>query len=684
MKRRRDPRKAFTLVEVLIAATLSLVLIGLVVQIFATVGATASETRSVIQIIDGLRTARIIMQADLSNTTAEMLPLKIDRADGYFEYVEGPNGPIFPGLGASPIAVAYDMNQTDTAGAPVADSTVGDTDDILMFTAQAPTGSYFHGRTRSSSLVLDQNGKQWPIPCDSTAQASQAEICYFMRGDTLYRRVLLINPTAGVNGVIDPTVFLCSQYPQSLTNPADSYVKPTGTNTWSSNPSPPQPIWDIAFYDKFDLSVHQEGGVYDLTTNAGGFQPPVLVANTLAALAKRQYRYGHQPWVYPFDVRFWDTRQWTNPATNVPGGFLGLPTLRECTAYLGALGAGSGIAIWPYPLYDNPTAATALKPLPNGVSPGASGVAVQNLWGSAQPSNMPMLPYSGLPLIYPFPTGAYPATYQPISDVPASPTGRLWLTAAKGGVFDLWRNPYPLDQQDPLTGAIYAFSSAYQPANTVNVNFSTRYADDVLLTHVLSFDVKAWDPTAPTIQTTAVIGGMPPGTYMPGDLGYVQIINAWASGGEQVLRQSLLPVTASPTPGFTVAQGAYVDLNYLGAVIQPYLAAGNIQMTEALSNVSVFSGPGIAQFSSGLGMLYDTGSFSYENDGIDQNMNGIIDDYTNGIDDNGIGGVDDLTEVEGPVPYPVALKGIQVKIRVYDPDSRQIREVTLTQDFLGE
>lgn len=69
-----------------------------------------------------------------------------------------------------------------------------------------------------------------------------------------------------------------------------------------------------------------------------------------------------------------------------------------------------------------------------------------------------------------------------------------------------------------------------------------------------------------------------------------------------------------------------------------------------------------------------------ENDGIDQTENGIIDEFTNGIDDNGIG-VDDLTEVEGPTPYPVPLKGIQIKIRIFDPDSREIREVTVTSDF---
>lgn len=31
-------------------------------------------------------------------------------------------------------------------------------------------------------------------------------------------------------------------------------------------------------------------------------------------------------------------------------------------------------------------------------------------------------------------------------------------------------------------------------------------------------------------------------------------------------------------------------------------------------------------------------------------------------------------------PYPVPLKGILIRIRVVDPDSRQIREVTVTED----
>lgn len=635
---RSSARRGFTLVEVMIAAALTLMMMAVVVQLFARVGGVAADTRAVTQLNDRLRAARIILQSDLANVTAEMRPpLRSNMGLGYFEYVEGPDGPVFKGTQA-----AYNINETDASGNLLPDTTVGDPDDILMFTARAADGGFFSGRARYLATLVTPNG---PVqtPMDGMTKSSTAEICYFVRGDTLYRRVLLIAPTIGNNGVVDPILYLRSSYnpPVSTGNPPYAY--------------------DINFYDKFDVSVRQEGGIYDLTTTN---QRPMVVANTLNDLTLRQNRYGHQPWVYPHDVRFWDARLWNNPATNVPGAFLGLPTLRECTFYTNTQQQNSGIARWPFPLFDSQNDPT----LPYG------GQEVQNLWGLAMPSGSPFLPYSALPYIYPYPnTNA--AAYQPVTTVPGSPTGRMVLTATKGAPYDIWENPYPLDQQDPLTGSIYAFSSAYQPPNWVNVDFSTRYSDDILLQHVLSFDVKAWDPTAPTLITTTVIGGVPPGMYQPGDLGFTQIIANWASNG--TLATNLDPTTSA----FVAAQGNYVDLNYLGSLIATYSNSGNTAMVNTLSAVSVFSGPGVAQNASGLGMLYDTGSFSYENDGIDQNGDGIVDNYTNGIDDNGIGGVDDLTEIEGPVPYPVPLKGIQIKIRMFDPDSREIREVTVTEDF---
>ena len=99
--------------------------------------------------------------------------------------------------------------------------------------------------------------------------------------------------------------------------------------------------------------------------------------------------------------------------------------------------------------------------------------------------------------------------------------------------------------------------------------------------------------------------------------------------------------------------------------------------------------------------VYCTWSSHYEHDGVDQDEGGSgpVDEGSNGFDDpvdaagkhyrsssppsiapNGV--VDEPDEMETSPPYPVPLRGIQIKIRVFEPDSRQIREVTVVQDFL--
>ncbi len=35
-------------------------------------------------------------------------------------------------------------------------------------------------------------------------------------------------------------------------------------------------------------------------------------------------------------------------------------------------------------------------------------------------------------------------------------------------------------------------------------------------------------------------------------------------------------------------------------------------------------------------------------------------------------------------PYPFPLRGVQITLRVYEPDTRQVREVTVVQDFLPD
>jgi len=154
-----------------------------------------------------------------------------------------------------------------------------------------------------------------------------------------------------------------------------------------------------------------------------------------------------------------------------------------------------------------------------------------------------------------------------------------------------------------------------------------------------------WDPMAPVLE---VRSGTAATAVMPGDVGYVTALGRASSR--------------------IISRGAYVDLDY------------------ALGNAGTpFDGPGVIRpgVPSTTGVLYyDTWSTHYEKDGIDQNGDGVIDSGTNGFDDNGNGVVDDPTEMETSPPYPAPLRGIQIKIRCFEPDSRQIREVTVVQEFL--
>jgi hypothetical protein len=49
-----------------------------------------------------------------------------------------------------------------------------------------------------------------------------------------------------------------------------------------------------------------------------------------------------------------------------------------------------------------------------------------------------------------------------------------------------------------------------------------------------------------------------------------------------------------------------------------------------------------------------------------------------------VNGIDDELERETSPPYPIPLRGIQVRVRIIDPDSRQVRQMTVASDFTPE
>lgn len=576
---------AFTLVEVLVATAVTLLLMAIVVSIFSYVSEGMAESRAIMEMSDQLRNAKHQLQCDLSGATAPTIPPLNPAANlGYFEYVEGPIGPVTP--------------QYTT------DSSLGDPDDILMFTA-CSLDRPFIGRNGSWSKVTESR---------------TAEICWFMRGTTLYRRVLLVKPD----------------------------LSPASRIT----------------YRDWDLSIRAQGGEFDRTPLApgidsmkgqGGRSRLRAVPNSLGDLTKRENRYGHQPLVFPHDVRFWNTTSDGRPG-------LGLPTLYE-----------SSVSNWPLPLYE--------------VNDGRKLRCFM-----VQSPLYPNDPYAKL--IVPSAVTTNSATAQP----PITDEGFLLLQAKSAF------NPYLRTRQH-----VAQINSASERLSTFNSG-SNRAEADVMLRNVLSFDVKAWDPGAPVFR---VIGdpGDPAGSsalIIPGDYGYTK---HGTIGALQDFASNRRPNEVQ-LAGF----GAYVDLNYMcrkrnntattATVEQLYvqrLAALESQLLlepgtfprphfggpgdprSGLRGTEPFAGTNPPAGIIRLASTYCTWSTHYESDGIDQDADGNADQGANGIDDGGIIGViDDPLERETAPPYEKPLRGIQVKIRCYEPDTRQVREVTLVHDFLPE
>ena len=563
--------RGYTLVELLAATTLTLVMMGMVVTIFGTVTRVVSDSRAVLEMTERLRGAKARLQNDLECLTVVVSPPRDPAAnEGYFEIIEGRIGPVVPpapwpvdaaSLGITDVPVPVDA---DTG---MADTTVRDFDDILMFTVRSRKdpfiGRYGYYDTAASQFKF------------VTIESHEAEVAWFVRGHTLYRRVRLIAPhvladldVVGSDGVVGP---------------ADLTALRVDTSTYG-------------FFGVYDISARP-------ATDAAGNNG--WVPNTLGDLTIRENRFGHR--VHPADGNaLYRLESW---------GQMGLPTLRECSH-------------------------------PNWMT-----------W-----TNVNSRP--GFPV--------------PVSQI------------------DLWNYPHPwqpLNAGDPpvvepVTGTVLQYGNM---GNVIGYE-GPRVAEDVILTNVIGFDVKVWDPQAPILRGVNDLGtplDLTDESARPdyGSIGSVHL--AQGDFGYNLALAHYMVEMAKPNPAdriaayFPVNRGSYVDLGY------PYYSLNAYGLLPS-SYATTFSSR----------RWYDTWSSSYEHDGVDQDGDGTADEGSDGFDspgngldddgngtvddndDTGNGIVDDYFEVEAPPPYRVPLRGIQVKIRTFEPDSRQVREVTLVVDFL--
>lgn len=228
-----------------------------------------------------------------------------------------------------------------------------------------------------------------------------------------------------------------------------------------------------------------------------------------------------------------------------------------------------------------------------------------------------------------------------------------------------------------------AHQGVVPPDGVVFTATGPRQGEDVVLTNVLAFDVRVFDP------------GVASGDAQPGDPGFTGVGSA--AGGYVDLGHGFSANAGSfrqftgPSPSWSFV--------FHPTTVPPALV-------NDPSNVAKFAGFGDARsrLSGSLTerRIYDTWSLSYEADGLDQDGDLIVDEGTNGVDDDADGLVDespyrylgmvgsgtgqptftDPGEVETLPPYPFPLRGIEVRIRCYERSSRQIRQVTVRHTFV--
>ena len=223
-------------------------------------------------------------------------------------------------------------------------------------------------------------------------------------------------------------------------------------------------------------------------------------------------------------------------------------------------------------------------------------------------------PYA-LPTLNESPCRVVPRTHR------RRPTGNpVQPITLPNGTLDFWTNNSPV-QSLPGIRTPPRRAEAVTPVTT----------DYIILTNVIGFDVKAWDPT----YVDPATGGRAV------DLGYNGCLSRhhWDERSAR-LRQQLQNATVEQCGG-----------PRLRHVLDPLRGRRLVQkvLRPARPGQSV--------------------------DGLDDG-NGI----TGVVDDIGCQSGENLTRP----PYAMPLRGIQVKIRTFEPDSKQVREVTVEQSFLPQ
>lgn len=743
-------RQAFTLLEMLVAMALTLLMMAALTRTFKIISDSMRESRVNVELSSKLRTISYRLNNELERVTVRATPPRsTGAADGYLVYHDGPMtdsttiqsaivGPYSDGTSITNVS-RIDGSGNFTSYFPL--SRYGDLDDYLAFTAVAEPGTVFRGivprfivefkeyelavdealRTGNTAPTLpSRTTAEWLAPVEITSR--YAEIVYWLsplrsadtngdgigeiidvNGDfmpdrmVLRRRVLLIRPDLNIpsnaaiytNGLLTPDTRISSNpnaaswsagslptlgvaggviYMAMGDNPTDP-----STGAFANNPSYLRPRNVI--YQQCDLSVRRPMAATGKQQPEYGEWCPAI-ANSLSDLARPENRFAH---------------------IRVPDGYGSFPNVDSTR--------------------------------------------------NNQYSSMPLLDLLG------------------VEGLMAEVASREAGGTAIGADVSAKASSGFLNPIYELRDTLYPETDTFHSSAISQL----RHGDDVILTDVLGFDVRAYDAGAPVFIHVGADGLPGDGGTVIGEAGSDDLVITPSDPGMYEISRlavSQISFTGTMSSGQFAAlgrTGEFVDLDYvhksggnilkrairndsqnaiLDAIAESPLSGFWNPLSRnvlALDNPSVTSnrspwqrvpysmwrsGKLVVSPSSENALIYqptyDTWASDYESDGLNQgSLRGVgggtpitlgtvwmyntaaalsqletydpfnnagytnqADEGQNNLDDPGsFPGVDDLLEQEAPAPMPYDLPAIQIRVRVVDPTSQQIRQIQIVQDL---
>lgn len=623
LRRPRSHRRGgFTLLEVLIATAVTLLMMVSLAQIFKTIGDSMKQGRAALELNNRLRSVALRIRSDLENLTVI------------------PDPPADPSTGTGYLKI-FDGSLTDytAATASLALSRFGDVDDILLATARAGD-VWFSGKVPTFVLRGGYTGAPDDlVPVSISSQ--HAEIVMFVEP-------IVASTSTALPGVVNTDrnpVYLVANPGFFQDNEANSI--PDGYR-----------VHYRTLLIRPDLNL--ASGILPADTASGVFiagpQTLRLPDGTTTALASPLFDMAPTHTLSDLSVR------------RVVNSSDGLPGIADFIA------------------------ANSLEDLMN---PANRFAHIQVPISGTSNSTMPLLALG-------------PANSALYSSEPDGTLGGTGFQVGSGFLHPAYMLHDPAIFYDPDTSVA-----------PVAVLPPSRIGEDILASDILAFDIKGFDPGVPLLLSPGANGTSEAGAagsddlvLSPNDPGYASVLGSTPVGtgefvdlcwGRKTVQQFFaLGGTTLPAGANLWGQlSGYSQANYTTAPV------GSLPFTNALYKSGlVYQPPGATQLV--LQPSYDTWTTSYEGDGLFQaermgrrgvvvggsgaplegwrNAGGlVVDAGTDGLDNTGsTAGVDDIAEQETSAPFPVKLRGIKISIRMEDPATRQVKQMSVAKEFVSQ